>query len=403
MLLSLFFFSSFVAHSAGLLDQMIHIAWKNDPMLPAQESRITAARQDKIRRFLPNDPQIMWSTADNASWHSYGASLNVGLPGKAFALAELDETRVKVEERELAAKRVELARFIYALYSECAAGQELVDVLENAVDELDTLSRTLDARYQMGQATQGERIAMQLQARQARIEQGNLRDRTRSACGKLAEHLDSMESAELLQGVMPKLPDDLDTETLQLMGPASEDVVRAENDMRMARVQRDTSWWQQAAPDFNLGIYRNYYDRIQASPIVPTRNTWTYTVGFTLPLLYPFTDGNDVRKQRAEATIAESRARRGLREAELNRDKAKAAFERSRRVLKQLREHDMPLAEAMVESTFASYKGGKLGFAELLLAKRTWLDLKREDVQLRQTLIEARLNCLSSCDTKDQL
>lgn len=402
ILLLPFIISSLQAASTPpLLDKIICTAWKNDPMISAQEARITAAQRDRIGRFLPNNPQILWSAADNSSWHTYGASLTVGMPGKAFALSSLDKAQLLAEERELGAKRNEIAGFILDIYDDCAAGEELEEVLEEAVEELGVLAETLDARYQMGQSTQGERIAMQLQVRQARIEQNALRDRTKVACDKLAQYMDKLPAGIIQPNQKPVLPDDFSDEVLQQMGQMGQNVLRFENDLRLAQVKADTAWWQNAAPDFNLGVYRNFYDRVVASPIVPNQNTWTYTVSVTLPLLYPFTSGNDVRRARAEATIAESRARKNLDRAQMEFANARASYQRATEVLKKLRTHDMPLAEVMVDSTFASYKGGKLGFAELLLAKRTWLDLKREDVQLRQTILGARLVCLNNCD-KDQ-
>jgi outer membrane protein TolC len=58
------------------------------------------------------------------------------------------------------------------------------------------------------------------------------------------------------------------------------------------------------------------------------------------------------------------------------------------------------MAETMVDSTLANYKAGKLGFSELILARRTWLDLKKEEVSLKQSLLNARLVCLTSCETE---
>ncbi len=85
-------------------------------------------------------------------------------------------------------------------------------------------------------------------------------------------------------------------------------------------------------------------------------------------------------------------------ESEKGLDVAVASFSRNKKIYDKLKAHDLPMAEAMVDSTLAAYKQGKLGFSELILAKRTWLDLKKEEVNLKLSMLNARLVCLSHCE-----
>jgi ribosomal protein L20 len=64
----------------------------------------------------------------------------------------------------------------------------------------------------------------------------------------------------------------------------------------------------------------------------------------------------------------------------------------------EIREKDIPLATALVESTYSAYKAGKLGFAELVLSRKTLSDLRLQDIQLRSAIVQNHLKCLNQCE-----
>lgn len=383
----------------SILENVISTSWHEDSFIKAQEAKISAADLDKFARFLPNNPNLTYSNADNSSWHIFGGSFDVGIPGKAFALRKLDDTRYGIEKSELMAKKNELAQYILNRYSECASGQELNQILSVATRDLETLAKTLTARYEIGQSTQAERIGMELQYRQASIEYNTIRDRSVIACEKFKEVLEKYGMEPRLAESNLSLPDDLPEALISEMGTYSVDYVRASNDARLSDVRYKTAVWE-ILPTFNLGFYRQYYSQVVASPIIPTQWTSTYTVSLNFPLFYPFYNGNELRKIRAENMIAERRAEMKKIESEVDMANARKTFQRSRKILEKLRSHDLPMAETMVESTLANYKAGKLGFSELILAKRSWLDLKKEEVSLKLSLLNSRLVCLNKCETE---
>ncbi len=395
--LSLFILSLSGTVNASVLSQLISQSWNEDDFIRAQENKIKAAELDRFARYLPNNPTIQYADSDNHSWKTYGATLVMGLPGKAFVMSGMDRAVLKAETSEISAKKNELARLIFSTYSECSSSAEIIDVLEEATQELGTLERTITARYESGQSTQSERIGIQLQLRQAMIELGDAKDKAQVACFKLRQIVKDWKNPFDVNEKDITLPDDLEDSLISSMGHRSPDVIRSENDVNLARAKMDVAVWENL-PDISLSFYRNYYRQIEASPIVPIAWTSTFVVSMNIPLFYSFYNGNDIKKQRANAMIAERRAYMSKLEAEKNASKAARDFKRNRGVLERLRKHDLPMSEVMVDSTLASYKAGRLGFSELILAKRTWLDLKKEEINLKLSLLNNRLICLQDCD-----
>ena len=123
-------------------------------------------------------------------------------------------------------------------------------------------------------------------------------------------------------------------------------------------------------------------------------------VSMNIPLLFPFYERSELIREQAEKRIASQRANMRLLQSQKTEEDAGYDFRRNKKVFEKLIAHDLPMAETMVDSTLAAYKQGKLGFSELILAKRTWLDLKKEEVNLKLSMLNARLICLNTCERK---
>lgn len=392
------FFWALTGHCSPL-ENLIQTAWNKDSFLKAQDSKIEAAKLNRFAQFLPNNPTLTYMNQDNSSWRTYGVSLNVGIPGRAFALHKVDNEVLNSEKSELFAKRIELASFITDRYISCASTKELLSILNRAVKELAILKDAITARYEMGQSTQAERIGIELQYRQANIEYQTFKDQGKVACEKLEEVIADKNLGESIPDE-PGIPEDFSEELLSKLGNKSMDVIRADNESRVAKSEADVAFWR-AAPEFTFTYYRNYYNRVVASPIIPVQWTNTFLVSLNIPILFPFYERAEIMKAKAENEIIAQRAYMKKLESERLVGDAALSFQRSKKILKKLKEHDLPMAETMVDSTLAAYKQGKLGFSELILAKRTWLDLKKEEVNLKVNMMNSRLVCLGSCERKE--
>ena len=121
-------------------------------------------------------------------------------------------------------------------------------------------------------------------------------------------------------------------------------------------------------------------------------------MSITLPLLLPFYATVEAKRAKSQAVIDENVAQ--IQAASANADQRDGAreYRRSKARLLELRRKDLALGEALVESTYSAYRSGKLGYAELVLSRKTLNDLRLQDIQLRVSIINAHLRCLNQCD-----
>lgn len=378
--------------SALTIEDAVQRMWAKSPQIDAQRLQWDLSERDRWRRFLPNEPQLLYSNADDRTNVAWGVAETFAFPGKSLASARLDTARAHAQKAEWAAKRYELARLAAQVYLDAASARAAVEIQRHNADDYEALGKTLKARYQSGQATQAETIGVDLQLRQLKADLDAQTDHAAVAERRLKSLLELPPEVETTL----ELPDDLPSSLAkELTGPTA-DLLRAEGANEVAKAQRRLALWSQL-PDLSVSALRNRYYYPESGSPNGKGATWTLGAAVTLPVFFPFWEGAEASRARSQAVIDSSAARLSALAAKSDIEDAAKEYARSQERLKQVRSQDLPLAEALMESTLSSYKAGKLGFAELVLARKTLSDIRAQEVQLRSAVIAARLRCLDRC------
>lgn len=381
------------AGASGLtLVETIQRAWNASPalkqQLDAQKDLYDLSRSDRWHRFLLNEPLIQYSNTDNGTAEAFSIAETIAFPGKSLAYSRIDRAQERFQQAEWNARKYEIARDVTAAYLEAAISLSLVDQQKRNIGDLETLQKSLQARYEAGMATQAETLVTELQLRQQKADLVSLEDKAQVA----AHYLNGVLNLD--PGISPEyaLPDDLDEGLISQLGELTADQMRAKASRDLATANATTAFWTQL-PDFTVGISRNHYILLAGSPNGEA-STRSYSVGMTLPVFFPFNERSEIRRRRALSEIDEKASEVRALNAEKDRQDAIRDYNRSKIRLHDLREKDLPYAEALMDSTFSSYKAGKLGMAELVLARKTLLDLRALDIQLRGEIISSHLRFL---------
>ncbi len=401
VLISLFLVPSAQAARFLSLEEVVYQAWENSPQLHAQEDLVSVARMDRVRRFIPNEPTLSYGNADSASENTFGVQLTMGFPGKNIAFNQLDTAKLRAQESERESRKYDLARIFTQGYLDCASATETLDVQKTTSEDLQTIFQSLKTLYEAGHSTQAEKIGAELQARQAGFDLKLAEDRKEVACHKLQALIETNKAQNDSSEYEFKLPDDLDEHLISELNGNTADQSRSKAAMAVAGSTASTAFWGQL-PDLTFSFNRNQYVYLPASP---NGRTWTntYGVAVTFPLLFPFYETLEARRTRSQAVIDENAAQ--IQNVAANADQRDGAREylRSKARLKELRQKDLAMGEALVDSTYSAYRSGKLGYAELVLSRKTLNDLRLQDVQLRQSIINAHLRCLNHCNSETPL
>lgn len=376
------------------LSDVVHNALSSSSLLQNQKTQLDLAERDRWRRFIFNEPQLQYTNADNNVNQAWGLQMAVGVPGKAFALSEGDDAKARAQRTELEAKRYDLVRQVSQAYIDCASAQATETLQKEVYSDLDTVSKSMKASYESGHGTQAEKIGSALQVRQAASDLQASMDKKVVTCRKLLRVMGRDPIHESIPDLT--LPEDVDADILNELGDNTADQGRSTAAMDVAHANLNTAWWTQV-PDLTLSVTRNHYLYLPGSPSGEPWTT-TYGIGVTIPLFFPFYEGAEGKRTKAQSMIDIGNAEIQKLTADTDQSDASLEYQRSRKRLEELRKTDLVLAEALLDSTYSAYRSGKLGYAELVLARKTLVDLKTQDIQLRNSIVTAHLRCLKKCD-----
>jgi outer membrane protein TolC len=386
------------SHDSPLeLSEVLTHVWQKSPQLDAQETQANLASGDRWRRFIFNEPQFQYSNSDDDTANSYGLSLTTSFPFKFLALSRLDAAKNRAQKAELLAKKYELTKVVTQSYLDCAAANEAYKLQKITSSDLETVFQRLKANYEAGNSTQAEKIGAELQWRQARLDQITAEDKLEVLCRKFSVLIPSIgDGTSAPEWSKISLPDDLDASLIARLGQLTSDQSRAEAAIDTAEANSSIAIWSQL-PDFTFTAARNHYVYLPGSPSGKEWTT-TYGVSVTLPLFFPFREAVEVRRAKSQAAIDLNTAEIQKVSADSDQMDGTREYRRNKERLRELRTKDLPLGEALVESTYSAYRAGKLGYAELVLSRKTLTDLRNQDIQLRVSIINSHLKCLTRCE-----
>ena len=384
------------AGAAFHLEKAIHEAWSNSPQIRGQMVLEDLAKSDVRKRFLLNEPTAQFTNTDDNSGNSFGLSLVTSFPGKAFALHKLDVAKANGQKLETFAKRHELAKLVAQAYTDCASAQDSYKLQQLTSADLAAVAGTLKTLYETGHATQAEKIGGELSARSSANDMLTAANKQRVACAKLRAVYSNLGIEDQDAMNVATLPDDIDGTLVNELDGGTSDQARAEAALQLADASGKTAVWTQA-PDLTFSVARNHYLLSSASP---AGKDWTTTFGVsvTLPIFFLFSENSEIKRAKAQARIDRNVAELSKISADSDLMDAREEYQRAKSRLHVLRSEDLSLAEVLVESTYSAYRAGKLGYAELVLSRKTLTDLRNEDIQLRVSLINSHLKCLNHCE-----
>ena len=382
-----------LAQAPGIsLSEALVATSRGTPAILAQRELIEAARRDRSTRWLPREPTFSFSENDYAASQQYSLALAVPFPLKVWQSTFVDDVRVQNSEREYRARLQDSFRTVTQAYVACAADRETLRLANQAGNDLTTLASFVSRQYESGFSSQSEKIGVELQLAQARNDLENARISSDSSCRRWSELTQSLLGEKL--PAPSELPSTIAPEILRDLGGESIEQLRADQTLAQAQVTEKTAFWSQA-PDILFSVNRNHYLTTLSNP---TNVEWTssYMISMSIPIFFPWNERTEIQRARAVARQDQESAKIAkIQAANDQSDNCKRWLRGSERI-KELEARDLPMAEAWIESTEAAYRRGRVGFAEILLARKTIFDLRNQLVTSKSNAVLNQIRSLGA-------
>ena len=374
------------------LEALEQLALANNPTLVQAATYIDAARGKALQAGLPFNPTASITGEQINAGRTAGEWTFFSLQQQIVSGGKLRLSRLKYEqEAELAevqaqAQRLKVVNGLTAAYFEVLAAQRSVENHKRLAENAAEAAKVTQQLLNLGQANQQDLLQAEVEASQAAVAVRTTEARLRQDWTHLAT----------LVGV-PDLPQQPLVGRLEPDGPAlawDDSLARLLQDspelaFAVTKVRQDQTQLQrerrEPIPNVTVrgGVGYNY----------ETRNP-TAEVGLSLPL--PLYDRNQGTVRQAAADLARSQAEVARVQLDLRRRFADAftRYQTARAEAENFRDQVMPKAGKAAELYEEQFKNRRAAFPQVLVARRTVLQLNEEYnrslVQYRRAEVEVR-------------
>lgn len=368
------------------------LALTHNPTLVQAATYVEAARGKALQAGLPFNPTIgmqaeqigAGNTAGEFRWFTLQQQIVSG--GKLRLSRQKYQAEAELAEIQAHAQRLKVVNGLVAAYFDVLAAQRLAENRRRQSEIAEEAVKTTEQLVNVGQGNQQDLLQARVEASQARVAARNAEARLRQDWTQLATlvGVPDLPQQPLAGSLEPDGPPLARDEALARLCQESPEVLFA-----VAKVRQDeiTVEREKREPIPNVtvqgGVGYNY----------ETRNN-TVDAAFSLPL--PLFDRNQGTIRQTVADLARSRAEVTRVQLDLQRRFADAftRYETARAEVENFRTEALPMARKAAELYEEQFKNRRAAFPQVLVARRTVLQLNEEYtrslMQFRRAEVEVR-------------
>lgn len=361
------------------LEEAINLALENSPMLQAQMSRqkVTKANVDQASA-LPN-PELSveaenimgdgaYSGFDSAEM-TYGVAQLIELPGKRSSRINVANNEVIRGSYEAEAAKLDLIQNVTIAFAEAVTAKETAKVLLDENELAQSVYESVAAKVEAGKEPPIQQKKAQVSLSNTRIAADRAERSANAKIQALRALMGGSAAPSLQMESLPKLsaPQPFDVYKTKLEQTPDylvhqADISRAEAELALEKAN--------AVPDptFNIGV-RDFRDD----------NSQALVAGVSLPI--PIFNRNKAAIVKSGHTLNAVRLeqRGALLQKEVVLAEAYDDLTAAYHAAEVLQREVLPGAEEAFDIAQESYKAGKLGYLDVLDARRTLFDARREE------------------------
>jgi cobalt-zinc-cadmium efflux system outer membrane protein len=381
------------ANEAGVirdltLDQAIRIALTNHPHLAEAHANIEAARaRASAAGKLPNPEAVARmesaplssATASQAEYVA-GVSQTIPLGRRLTAAREVEESGVRLREKELEASALSLTKSVRSGFATALYASEMLKAQTNLGANLRELLRVTKARVEQGDAPALDLARLEAEEAEQRLEIKEAAYLHHEALDALATALGDFNTP--IFSLAGNLEESLELEEITASAAMVEMHPGVAATERAAAAQRARVKLAKAEriPDVNLDLF---YRRLQG-----TREN-AFDVGVRVPIPLFGRTRSRVREAESELRAAEARLESVRNEIGHELHARELALERALETAATLKADVLPKVNAVLRGAEARFAAGDISLSELMVIRRDAVTSQMKYLEALRSVMEA--------------
>ena len=163
VLVILFAYKTSFAAGYKSLEEVLDLAYKNNPGIAASQYSLDAEKSLVISKATLDDPTIGVSTLDRNSRTQYGTiTQKIQFPVKYIFQAKAQSSRAESFKSKLDMKKLEIRQQVISLYYAIYSTQEIIQLIKANMQTVKEFARVAEKKYAAGKSPQGDSMKAQL-------------------------------------------------------------------------------------------------------------------------------------------------------------------------------------------------------------------------------------------------
>jgi outer membrane protein TolC len=388
--LGLLFLSCWVTSFSQKAEQLslhdaITIALKNNPQSLSALQQIDVERGRFWRGVSPPLPSVAvnyqyipkGSNVKRFGERTVEISQSLDFPTNILLRGMQLSSKVSIAEAEHSATSIAIKSRVKIAYYDVLAKQKKIELAEENLSIADDFARKAEIRYNVGEATNLERLTANVQRTQVRngleVAQNDLKISLGELYYTLGRRKEDWSKAITLTDSLVYQPI---TETLEQLTESAfainPQIKAASGRVSVASMDRILAW-SSFLPNLNASYYRQTVDG--------NSDFYGVSFGISLPLWFLFDQRGQIQEASANLSIAESDLQSLNNFISVNVKNAYLEMKNDERQIILHQTDILPQAEEVYRTALASYEAGEITYIEFLQARQTLISTRNEYVE----------------------
>jgi outer membrane protein TolC len=367
------------------LNDAVTIALKNNPQSLSSKSQIDVERGRFWRDISPSLPSV----AVNYQYIPRGSSIkqfgertveisqSLDFPTNILFRGLQSTSKVSIAEAEHSLNTIAITSRVKIAYYDVLAKQKKIELADENLTIAGDFARKAEIRYNVGEATNLERLTANVQRTQARNALEVAQNDVLTSLGELYKVLgrekEKQQDNIFLTDSLTFQPITETLERLTEMAYAINPQFKAASGRVSAASIGRTLAWSSFLPNLNASYYRQTVDG--------SSDFYGVSFGISVPLWFLFDQRGQIQEASASLAIAESDLQ-SLKNSMIA--DVKSAFLEMKNNERQIKLHQtdiLPQVEEVYRTARASYEAGEITYIEFLQARQTLISSRNEYIE----------------------
>jgi outer membrane protein, heavy metal efflux system len=364
------------------LSDAIAIALKTNPQVLASFEQIYAEHGRFWRGVSPSAPSV----GINYQYIPKGAAISrfgeraveisqsIDFPTSIYLRGQQLSKNISIAEAEQRMTSIAITARVKTAYYDVLAKQKKILLTEENLSISEDFSRKAEIRYNVGEATNLEKLTAVVQRTQAQNAVYAAQNELKISFGELYNVLGRGNAAPMntivLTDSLVYQPVDHNIEQLtEIAFTANPQLAAASNKVSAASYGRSLAW-SSMLPNLNASYYRQTVDG--------SSNFYGVSFGVSVPVWFLFDQRGQIQEASANANMAEYEMRSLTNSIRMEVSSAFYEVKNNERQIKLHQTDILPQAEEVYRTARASYDAGEINYIEFLQARQLLIASRNE-------------------------